>query len=46
MSNSYIEKDTDLRRYGKDPNNYKLEILKIMVVLTNSCIIMGILMRI
>lgn len=28
MSNSYIEKDTDLRRYGKDPNNYKLEILK------------------
>ncbi|ADA78043.1 hypothetical protein FTZ_1217 [Francisella tularensis subsp. tularensis MA00-2987] len=28
MSNSYIEKDKDLRRHGKDPNGYKLQILK------------------
>lgn len=28
MSNSYIQKDADLRRYGKDPNGYKLQELK------------------
>ena len=28
MSNDYIKKDSHLRRYGKDPNGYKLQTLK------------------